>query len=57
VRRTLSMRRSSSPSNFEENPFPELRRCRSELHTSRDRKRKDRIFEPSQAFDTPWLDR
>jgi hypothetical protein len=27
--------------------------CRSELHTSRDRRRKVRIFEPSQAFDTP----
>jgi hypothetical protein len=26
---------------------------RSELHTSRGRKRKVRMFEPSQAFDTP----
>jgi hypothetical protein len=26
--------------------FPELRRCRSELHTSRGRKRKLRIIEP-----------
>jgi hypothetical protein len=42
---------------FAELTFNELRRCRSELHTGRDRKRKLRIFEPSQAFDTPWLDR
>ena len=40
-------------SNFGEFTIHEPRRCRSELHTSRDRKRKLRIFEPSQAFDTP----
>jgi hypothetical protein len=33
--------------------FHELQRCRSELHTSEDRKRKLRISEPSQGFDTP----
>jgi hypothetical protein len=30
-----------------------FRRCRSELHTTRGRKRKVRIFEPSRGFDTP----
>ena len=39
--------------NFGEFTIHELRRCRSELHTSRGRKRNVRIFEPSQAFDTP----
>jgi hypothetical protein len=39
--------------NFAEGKFCELRRCRSELHTSEDRKRKARIFEPSRRFDTP----
>ena len=38
--------------DFGEFPFHELRRCRSELHTSRVRKKKNRIFEPSGAFDT-----
>jgi hypothetical protein len=33
--------------------FHELRRCRRELHTSRDRKRKVRTSEPSRGFDTP----
>jgi|SRR5215204_3094888 len=33
--------------------FHELRRCRGQLHTSRDRKRKVRIFEPSRGSDTP----
>ena len=33
--------------------FQELRRCRSELHTSRDRKRKFKIFEPPEGVDTP----
>jgi hypothetical protein len=31
----------------------ELRRCRNELHTSRDRKRNVRIFEPPRGFNTP----
>jgi hypothetical protein len=39
--------------DFRENTFPELRKCRNELHTTRGRKRKVRIFEPSQGFDTP----
>jgi hypothetical protein len=47
-----SMKRES---NFGECTFHELRTCRSELHTSRGRKRKNRIFEPSQAFDTPLI--
>jgi hypothetical protein len=51
--RTLSVRRSSSSSDFGENRFHELRRCRSELYTSQGRKRKVRIFEPSQGSDTP----
>jgi len=37
---------------FAEFTFHELRRCRSELHTSRGRERKLRISKPSQAFDT-----
>jgi hypothetical protein len=40
-------------SNLGEHPFSELRRCRSELHTSRDLKRNVRIFGPLRAFDTP----
>jgi hypothetical protein len=36
-----------------ESSFHEHRRCRSELHTRRDRKRKVRIFEPSRGSDTP----
>jgi hypothetical protein len=35
--------------------FHELRRCRGQLHTSRDRKRKVRIFQPSRGFDTPLI--
>jgi hypothetical protein len=31
----------------------DLLRCRSELHTSRGRKRKVRIFEASRGFDMP----
>jgi len=31
----------------------ELRRCKSKLHTSRVRKGKVSIFEPSRGFDTP----
>jgi hypothetical protein len=38
---------------FAEFTIHELRRCRSELHTSRGRMRKLRIFEPSRGFDTP----
>src|SRR5215203_693126 len=38
---------------FSQFTFHELRRRRSELHTSRGRKSKVRIFEPSQAFDAP----
>ena len=34
-------------------PSTSLRRCRSELHTTRGRKWKVRIFEPSRGFDTP----
>jgi hypothetical protein len=34
---------------FEEFTFHELRRCRSELHTTQGRKGKVMIFEPSQA--------
>jgi hypothetical protein len=52
-RRALSMTRSSWSPNFGENPFHELRRCRSELHTSRGRMRNVGIFEPSRGFDTP----
>src|SRR5215203_1327111 len=37
---------------FAEFTIHELRRCRSELHTTRDRKRKLRIFEPPQGIDT-----
>jgi hypothetical protein len=33
--------------------FHELWRCRGQLHTSRDRKRKVRIFEPWRGSDTP----
>jgi hypothetical protein len=40
-------------SYFRECAFQELRRCKSELHTSRVRKRKVSIFEPSRGFDTP----
>jgi hypothetical protein len=42
-----------SYADFRELLFHELRRCRSELHTSRGRKRKVRIFEPCRGFDTP----
>jgi len=45
------MRNSSSP-NFGDPFFHALRRCRSEQHTSRGRKRKIRIFEPSRGSDT-----
>jgi hypothetical protein len=38
---------------FAELNFHELRRRRSELRTSRGRKRNLRIFEPSRGFDTP----
>jgi hypothetical protein len=38
---------------FAELIFRGLRRCRSELNTGRDRKRKNRIFEPSRESDTP----
>src|SRR5215203_4722842 len=38
---------------FVEFTFDELRRCRSQLPASRGRKRNVRLFEPSQAFDTP----
>jgi hypothetical protein len=38
---------------FAERRFHELGRIRSELHTSRVRKRKVRIFEPSRAYHTP----
>ena len=38
---------------FRERAFHELRRRKSELHTSRGSKRKFRIFGPSRAFDTP----
>ena len=33
--------------------FHEFRRSSGELHTSRGRRRKVRIFEPSRRFDTP----
>jgi hypothetical protein len=33
--------------------FHELRGYRNEMPPSEDRKRKNRIFEPSRAFDTP----
>ena len=39
--------------NFAKLTYHKLRRCRSELHTSRGRKRKVRIFESSRRFDTP----
>jgi hypothetical protein len=39
--------------NFGKFTIHEPRRCRSELHTSRDRKRKLRIFEASRSVDTP----
>jgi hypothetical protein len=39
--------------DFREFTFPEFRRCSSQLHTSRGRKRNVRSFEPSQTFDTP----
>jgi hypothetical protein len=44
---------NSVTAKFAEDPFHDLRRCRSEPHTSRARKRKVRIFEPSRGFDTP----
>src|SRR5918995_4046727 len=43
----------SFKAKFAELPFYKLRRCRGELHSTRDRKRKDRIFEPSRGLDTP----
>ena len=51
--RALSMMRNSSSPNFGDPFFHALRRCRSEQHTSRGRKRKIRIFEPSRGSDTP----
>jgi hypothetical protein len=50
------LRRTSENSvkaKFAEYTFHELRRCRSELHTSRGRKRKVRIFEPSRGSEKP----
>jgi hypothetical protein len=41
-----------SYADFRELLFHELRRCRSELHRSRGRKRNVRIFEPSRVPDT-----
>ena len=52
-RRALSLMRNSSSPNFGDPYFHVLRRCRSEQHTSRGRKRKIRIFEPSRGSDTP----
>jgi hypothetical protein len=42
-----------TPLGFFGQSFHELGRCRSELHTSRGRKRKLRIFGPSLGLDTP----
>jgi hypothetical protein len=64
LRRTRIRRSSQNPiyANFVELregevrrilAFHELRRCRSELHTSEGRKRKVSIFEPPRAFYTP----
>jgi hypothetical protein len=39
--------------DFREVNFRKHRKCRNELKTSRDRKRKLSIFEPSRGFDTP----
>jgi hypothetical protein len=40
---------------FAERPFHEFRRCRSELHICRGRKRNIRIFEISRGCDTPLI--
>ena len=44
---------SSHKTKFAACTFHELRRCRSELHTTRDRKRNVRILEPPRGSDTP----
>jgi hypothetical protein len=47
------LRTPSWRSNSQDSPFNEFRRSRSGLHTTRDRKRKVRIFEPSRGSHTP----